>query len=233
MSSEPLNTDTTIQTPTLDVFTYNPTTKPIVQTIDSQTCDLEIVADNNLNVKNATKNNIVVLDEGELVASLLDDESESDEETINLPKTRKDYKALNCKLNMLFCHPFLTSNFYNMMLAHEASVETFLSQSKQLSEENKKVVKESVMMLESALQEVKDLKTLILNDNFVDNLQLTSLIDTLVHHYNIEAHLIDDIQRKEVKIKSLKKKVTYLKSELVKKEDELLFVQGRCNIPKS
>ncbi|CAH1433787.1 unnamed protein product [Lactuca virosa] len=120
-----------------------------------------------------------------------------------------------------------------MMLFHQARVETFISQSKLLSEENKKVVKESVMTLESALQEVKILKTLILNDNFVHNVHLTSLIDTLVDHYDTEVHLIEDIQRKEVKINSLKKKVTYLKCELVKTEDELLFVQGRCNILKS
>lgn len=151
--------------------------------------------------------------------------SESDKETMNQYMTGKDYKALSRKLNMIVRHgeAFYSSNFQNMMLAHEATIKTLFSESKHLFEKNENVVKDNVMKMETSLQEVKDLKTLMMN---VKNSNFTNSINYLVKHYDIKVHLSDEIQRKDVKINSMNKEVSYLKSDQVKKDDELLLVKG-------
>ncbi|CAH1444092.1 unnamed protein product [Lactuca virosa] len=88
---------------------------------------------------------------------------------------------------------FSGRNFQNMMLVHKAIVKTLVSQNKRLLEENEKFVKENVMKMEATFREVKDLKTLILNDNSVHNANFTSYINTLVAHYDTEAHMVDEI----------------------------------------
>lgn len=75
------------------------------------------------------------------------------------------------------------------MLAHEGTTKNLLSKSKCLFEKNKEVVKENAKKMDAALQEVKDLNSLILNDNIVHNTALTYFIKTLVHYYDTKAHL--------------------------------------------
>lgn len=161
-----------------------------------------------------------------LAPSLLDDKKESDEETMNFPMTRKYDKDLNQKLNMLVRHgeAFSTSNFSNMMLVHEEIVKTLLSKSKRLLEENEKLVKEHATKMEVALNEMKELQTLILNDNTVHR-----SINTLVNHYDSKAKMADAIGRKEMMNGKLTQELSFVQSELTKKDDEILLVKA-CNM---
>lgn len=67
-----------------------------------------------------------------MVSSLIDDESDLDEESTNNPMTRTDYKALIHKMNMLVYQTNLFSNskLQHMMKVNESIIKTLLFESK-------------------------------------------------------------------------------------------------------
>ncbi|CAH1413370.1 unnamed protein product [Lactuca virosa] len=138
--------------------------------------------------------------EPELSHSLLDDESDSDEETMNMPFTRKYYRALNQKINMLVSHgeAFSISNFQNIMIVHEATVKILLYESKRLCEENEKLVKEHATKMEATINE----------------------------NYDTEDKIAHEHARKETQITSLKQEFMFVKYELEKMDDEMLLVKA-------
>lgn len=136
-----------------------------------------------------------------LASILIDDENDLDEEHVNDLMTRRDYKALNRKMNMLVPHTqvFSTSKFENMMKVHEAPVKTFRSKSKILVNEEEKLVKAKTKKIDVAIievkeatnakidvviKEVKEIYTLLLNDNIVHISNLNNSINDLVQHYD-------------------------------------------------
>ncbi|CAI9303283.1 unnamed protein product [Lactuca saligna] len=142
---------------------------------------------------------------------------------------RKYYKALNQKLNVLVCHDeaFSTSNFQHMMIVHEATVKILLLESKRLSEEHEKLVNATAVKIDATPNEFKEYKTFTLYDNIVHSSKFTFPINTIVNHYDGEAKMVDELARKDVKITSIKHEWTFAKTELVKRDDEILLVKGQ------
>lgn len=164
-----------------------------------------------------------------MVSSLIDDESDLDEESTNNPMTRTDYKALIHKMNMLVYQTNLFSNskLQHMMKVNESIVKTLLFESKWLSEENEKIVHDTTTKVYVVLNEVNELKTSVLSDNTTHNQNLNDGVNNFVLHYCTEAKMADIITRKDTKIILLKEELVVVRNELVKKEDELLLSKGR------
>ncbi|CAI9276692.1 unnamed protein product [Lactuca saligna] len=136
----------------------------------------------------------------ELAPLLSDDESDQDEETMNMLLPRKDYRALNHNLNMLVRHgeAFSSRNFLNIIIVHEAIMKTLFYKSKRLCEESEKLLKEHAMKMEVETNEC----------------------------YDTEAKIAHEHARKETQIKSVKRELMFVKSELVKIDDEMFLVKG-------
>ncbi|CAH1427695.1 unnamed protein product [Lactuca virosa] len=85
-----------ILTPTTNINTSQP----------SSLGGAENFTDENNDVMGNDENNDVYVEimKPESAPSLLDDASESDQENVNQPVTRNDYRALKCKLNMSVRH---------------------------------------------------------------------------------------------------------------------------------
>ncbi|CAH1428049.1 unnamed protein product [Lactuca virosa] len=163
-----------------------------------------------------------------MASSLIDDESDLDEESTNNPMTRTDYKALIRKMNMLVYQTELFSNskLQHMMTINESTVKTLLFESKRLSEENEKIMHDTTTKVDAVLNEVKELKTSVLSDSTTHNQNLIDGVNNFVLHYGTEAKMVDIITRKDTKITSLKEDLVAVRNELVKKEDELLLRKG-------
>lgn len=93
-----------------------------------------------------------------LALSLIDDDSDLDEEHVNDSMTKRDYKALSRKMNMLVRHTevFSTSMFEHLLHIHESSVKYLLSESKRVFEEHRMLVKTTNEKLEATLKEMKE-----------------------------------------------------------------------------
>ncbi|CAI9291955.1 unnamed protein product [Lactuca saligna] len=139
-----------------------------------------------------------------LVTSFIDDESDLDEEFANHPTIKKDNMNLNRKLNMLV-HP---------------------TKSKRLFDEHEKVVNATTVKMDAAPNEANKLNNLILFDNTVHCLKFTESINTLVQHYDGEANIYDDLSRKDAKITSLKWELMFAKTDIFKRDVELLLFNG-------
>lgn len=81
--------------------------------------------------------------------------------------------------------------------------------------------------MDSAINEVKDLKNLILSDNTVHNKKFIEIISNIISSYDTEAQLTNIIASKDAKINSLKEELTKKKADLVKVKNEMLLVKGR------
>ncbi|CAH1450620.1 unnamed protein product [Lactuca virosa] len=154
-----------------------------------------------------------------LDASLLDDESDLNDETAPAPTTRKDYQILNRKLNALVRrdNSFSLSNFQNLMITHENTLKMILGESRRLFADQAKLIDEVTYKVQTALNtsnnvlskvdsiasEVKEYNTSILSANTKHNQGVINSINTLVSHYDNETDLVDKLTVKELNLRSL------------------------------
>lgn len=139
---------------------------------------------------------------------------------------------LNHKLNALVSmdDSFSPTNFQNMMITHESTLKTILSESKWLFDAQAKLIEdettkvqsdlttshEALSKVDSIVNEVKELKTSILAANTQHNQDVISSIKTLVSHYDNEINLVDQLTEKELKLRSWKLELKQTKKEFEK-----------------
>lgn len=81
--------------------------------------------------------------------------------------------------------------------------------------------------MDVALNEVKEIQTLIFNNNTMHNSTISNSINTLVSHYDIEAKMSDINATKYEKINFVKAKLKTMKIESLIKDDKVFLVKGR------
>lgn len=75
------------------------------------------------------------------------------------------------------------------MTVHEVTMKNLLLESHILFKEHEKLVNKTTMKVDVALNEVKELETLILTDNIVHCSKIIESIITLVKHYDTKAKM--------------------------------------------
>lgn len=164
-----------------------------------------------------------------MAPSLLDDESDSNQKKNYFPLTRKECKSLNRNLNLLarYGESFYSSAFTKIISHHEATIKRLLSKNVKLVLKNEKLLLDHTKKMDVALNEIKELRRLLFNDNTF-HVDITYTIHDLAQNFDSKTQMVAQTERTNVK-ELLKQEIHFMKEDIAKKDDDVVLVNA-CNI---